>query len=68
MDIDARMKKEWEREGEEFGYVRKISPAPEFVRRQLLLRLVRRFYHEIFAGVDSSYDEWVVNGIHHGWL
>jgi len=68
MEIKARMKEEWERDGEEYGYVRRMHPAPAFVRRQPLLRLIRRFYHEVFAGGDSSYDEWVVTGIYHGWL
>ena len=68
MDIDAHMKEEWEREGEEYEYVRKINPAAVFVRRQPLLRLVRQFYHEVFVGGDASYDEWVLAGIYHGWL
>jgi hypothetical protein len=68
MDIEARMKEEWEREGEENRYVGKTQPAPTFVRRQLPLRLVRRFYRDVFAGGDPSYDEWVDTGIYHGWL
>jgi hypothetical protein len=68
MDIETRMKEEWEREGEEYGYVRRMQPAPELVRRQLLLRLVRRFYHDVFTGRDACYDEWVDTGIYYGWL
>jgi hypothetical protein len=68
MDIDTRMKEEWEREGEENRYVGKMQPVPKFVRSQLFFRLIRRFNRDVFAGSDPSYDEWVDAGIYHGWL
>jgi hypothetical protein len=71
MDIEAHMKEQWEREGEQFRRLglETMKPAPAFFR-QPAFRRIRGFYHHLLDADPEAtrYWRWKQTGIYHGWL